>query len=434
MNAVRGACPSLSEPMPSGDGLIARLHPAGGVTPGQFRALCNAAGRFGNGLIEVTQRGNLQFRGLTSESAPEFAHAVNRLGIAAEDGPPIDVSPLSGDDPSELADARPIAGSLRQTFAQTAVALAPKVSVVIDGGGAIGLGASQADIRLEAIAPGRWLLSVAGGRAEARRIGSGTAEQVVAAAFALLKTISRTGAAARARDLGATALAEAAVGLKGPGPLPLRENRTGIGTLPLRNGLFARGFGLPFGATARDLSQVADSAAALGCEEFRFAPARTILAILPAGQSDRLARACRDVGFVTAAADPRSHVAACSGRPACASAHISARTLAPAVADAARDLFDGSMTIHLSGCAKGCAHPGPAALTIAGDANGASLVVGGTASGASAAHVTEENIVTAIQTIATRVREAARTGETVAATIARLGAGAIAKERTPTAA
>jgi precorrin-3B synthase len=35
--------------------------------------------------------------------------------------------------------------------------------------------------------------------------------------------------------------------------------------------------------------------------------------------------------------------------------------------------------IHLSGCAKGCAHPAPAALTIVGTADGCALVKNGTA-------------------------------------------------------
>jgi precorrin-3B synthase len=42
------------------------------------------------------------------------------------------------------------------------------------------------------------------------------------------------------------------------------------------------------------------------------------------------------------------------------------RQVAPAIAQAARPLLDGSLTIHVSGCAKGCAHPGAAALTFIG--------------------------------------------------------------------
>jgi precorrin-3B synthase len=36
------------------------------------------------------------------------------------------------------------------------------------------------------------------------------------------------------------------------------------------------------------------------------------------------------------------------------------------IEQAARPFLDGSLTIHVSGCAKGCAHPGVAALTLIG--------------------------------------------------------------------
>jgi precorrin-3B synthase len=45
---------------------------------------------------------------------------------------------------------------------------------------------------------------------------------------------------------------------------------------------------------------------------------------------------------------------------------LSTRRLAPTIAQAARPFLDGSLTIHVSGCAKGCAHPGAAALTLIG--------------------------------------------------------------------
>ena len=35
--------------------------------------------------------------------------------------------------------------------------------------------------------------------------------------------------------------------------------------------------------------------------------------------------------------------------------------------------------IHISGCAKGCAHPGPAALTVVGTAAGCALITNGSA-------------------------------------------------------
>ena len=79
----RGACPALSAPMPTGDGLLVRLNPvAGGLSPKSLIGLCEAAETYGNGVIEVTARGSVQIRGLNEGSAAPFAQAVDRLGIA----------------------------------------------------------------------------------------------------------------------------------------------------------------------------------------------------------------------------------------------------------------------------------------------------------------------------------------------------------------
>ncbi len=75
MNAPlpRGLCPTLAEPMQTGDGLLVRLNPvASGFSPKTLIGLCEAALGHGNGIVEVTARGNLQIRGLTARSAREL--------------------------------------------------------------------------------------------------------------------------------------------------------------------------------------------------------------------------------------------------------------------------------------------------------------------------------------------------------------------------
>ena len=93
----RGACPRLAAPMPTGDGLLARLACAG-LTIGldAMAALGAAARRHGNGIIEVTARGNIQVRGLSADSAAPFAAAAAALGIDAGDAVAILVDPLAG--------------------------------------------------------------------------------------------------------------------------------------------------------------------------------------------------------------------------------------------------------------------------------------------------------------------------------------------------
>ena len=124
----RGACPGLSVPMPSGDGLLARLRPSGTISLLAFAALCAAAREFGNGVIEITGRGSIQIRGLTAASAPLFADSITALAIAADDGVPVHTDALAGLDAEEILDAGSIAADLRRTLAHTSLAerLAPK--------------------------------------------------------------------------------------------------------------------------------------------------------------------------------------------------------------------------------------------------------------------------------------------------------------------
>ncbi|MFX9089374.1 hypothetical protein ABTN55_19630, partial [Acinetobacter baumannii] len=80
--------------MRTGDGLLARLIPCAPLKIEPLQLLCDAAERHGNGIIEVTQRGNLQIRGLSESSAPDFAAIAGTLDVASDTGPPLLTSPL----------------------------------------------------------------------------------------------------------------------------------------------------------------------------------------------------------------------------------------------------------------------------------------------------------------------------------------------------
>ena len=83
---TRGWCPGIYEPMASGDGLLVRVKPFGGrVSAAALRALAEAAAAFGNGVVELTSRGNIQLRGLSAESVPRFAAVMVDAGLADPD-------------------------------------------------------------------------------------------------------------------------------------------------------------------------------------------------------------------------------------------------------------------------------------------------------------------------------------------------------------
>ncbi|MFG1398157.1 precorrin-3B synthase [Roseixanthobacter pseudopolyaromaticivorans] len=382
MNALsrrRGACPALSAPMETGDGLLVRLVPADGIfAPRALVGLAHAAQAFGNGILEVTARGSLQIRGLTDESVGPLNDAVTALGLVPREGLAIDASPLAGIDATEIDDARALAREIGAAVAAAGLlpGLGPKVSVVIDGGGACPLDASKADVRLLAVgseAGVAWRIALAGDAAAARPLGAWRAREAVAAVVGLLGRIAALGRAARMDDVlrgGGTPFAGLdPTLLAGPAAFPLPETRHGPLYLhPLADGTFARGIGLPFGALeARSFIALIDAAEAAGAREIRLAPGRSLLAVgLTLGGATRLEQAATTLGLLTDPADPRGFIAACPGAPACASGRLAARALAPQVARALAPLLDGSFEVHVSGCAKGCAHPAPAALTLMG--------------------------------------------------------------------
>jgi precorrin-3B synthase len=431
VTARRNACPGLADPMPTGDGLLARLAVTRALSLDAFAALCAAAQTHGNGIVEITSRGSIQVRGLTPPSAPDFAAAVEALAIADPTEGRVLANPLAGLDPNETMDVSALADRLRKILIETGLvaALAPKVSVVIDGGGAFALDAIPADVRLRAEATGngvRFELALA----DDKTVGAVTPECAVKAITELLKTIGKQGPTRRARDVlhlleqaqtptcksqpvtyaptlppvggegrphersecgrGGGAKAWARDVRNGPPPLTpprhsLREwgegNRAApIGMHGLRDCSVALGIGFPFGhSDAATLETLIDEARSHGAAWVRPAPGRVLLVIgLAPAQAARLAAAAQGLGFIVAPDDPRLRVVACAGAPVCAAAQIPARALAPAIAAAAAH-FNRQATIHISGCAKGCAHPGPAALTIVGIDGQCGIVRDGTA-------------------------------------------------------
>ena len=170
---VRGACPSLPAPMETGDGLLVRLVVNAPIPLAAFIGLCEAARTHGNGTMEVSARGSLQVRGLSADSAPRFAAALAALDIEIGNGVPVLADPLP-DDPAALIDANGLAAQLRAAIAEAELMLAPKVSVVVDGGGRVDLDAIAADIRLRAVATRRGAKIRARAR---RRCGHGRARR-----------------------------------------------------------------------------------------------------------------------------------------------------------------------------------------------------------------------------------------------------------------
>ncbi|MFT3973134.1 MAG: hypothetical protein QM699_06710 [Amaricoccus sp.] len=343
----RGACPSLDAPMATGDGFLARLAFDDALSAAQLAGIAEVAARLGNGLVEVTSRGSLQIRGL-AEGAP-LAAALRRFDLPLAAGTRVVTSPLAGRDPAERADPRPLAAGLRRQR----LPLPPKVTVLVDGGGAFSLDAVPADVRLAATGTG-WRVGVGGTAATARwgdAVSEASAERV---ALGLLDRLSRE--RQRGRDLDGVP--------DTPGPAP----RVGeaIGRFTTRDGT-ARGIGFAFGIA--ESAAVAALAKAAGNARFYPAPGRALLALGLGDEAAFVAEAGR-LGFVIAATDPRQAISACAGAPACGAGRIATRRIAARIAAEAPAVARGAR-LHLSGCPKRCAQPAGPAVSLVADEGGA---------------------------------------------------------------
>ncbi|UCI23217.1 precorrin-3B synthase [Mesorhizobium sp. B2-8-5] len=485
MNAFsrRGACPALSAPMQTGDGLLVRLNPvAGGISPKSLIGLGESALRHGNGIMEVTARGNLQIRGLTAESARLLADEVDALGIAVRTGVPVETGPLAGIDPEENADPRPVAERIRAAIEEAGLTprLGPKVSVVVDGGGQLTMDAVTADVRLKAVGAGGdvlWSVSVAGDGRSSRPLATIDADTSRDIAVAALRMVAEKGREAHTRDLSERQLISLAswhsvtplsvlpdispsrgeIGNSRAGSplsaLEIGESRGDKAISPLEGEMSGRtergaqerqparspialfslgsntalGIALPYGSMpAQNLIDLASEASHLDATEIRLAPGRALL-FLGLSAPSSLQTSAATLGFVTDPTDPRTRIAACPGTPACASGRIATRAIAETIAKQSPCLIDASLTLHVSGCAKGCAHPGAAALTLVGDENGAGLVVDGTAKALPAAYRPGYDAARGIVGILAALRAQRHQGETASACLTRLGAAGIAE-------
>jgi precorrin-3B synthase len=384
----KGWCPGALRPMASGDGLIVRLRIVGGmVAPDLARALAACAENYGNGLIDLSSRANLQIRGVTQSTLPRLQARLDELGLLdadpdAEAVRNILAIPLRGVDPAALLDIRPLIQELDSRLAsdRSLHGLPGKFLFVVDDGGALPLPRGKADIAFVARADKSnpsFAVHLGG-----RIAGSCTIEAMcdVAVRLAHVFIDMRGGEDRRMADLvgriGAAPIAQAA-GLAGISHDQV-EDRPHPPLLGLRNlGRHrALGLGIPFGRlTANTLRSLADATAKVD-GTLHLAPWRVIFIV--AEQIDpALADQMSDAEFILDEAAPIRAVAACAGRPACLHGGTAAQADAERLAPFAKGLAASGIGLHVSGCIKGCAHAGAAPVTLIGRDGAYDLVIDG---------------------------------------------------------
>ena len=358
---VKGWCPGVLRPMDSGDGLLVRIRPlCGALSLDQAAGIADLAGRLGNGHIDLTRRANLQIRGLTDRRLPALLEGLSSLGLLDRDAGTearrnLMVSPLAGLDPTECFDVRPIAAALdRALEADDGLqALPAKFGFAIDGGGSLSIAGERADISLAAT--GNAFAFGLDTPTGTRWLGSVALDQAVPVAVTAARAFVGVADHGRMRDH----VDKVRPSLPPVEVLP-RPGSRHLGLLDCAVGVAA-----PFGRLeAGQLERLVGLASRAKASELRLSPWRSVYI---GGRDRALLEGARAIGLIVDDNDPLLQIDACPGAPDCASGSVDTRGDARRLAALAAETgYRGS--IHVSGCAKGCARSLPADLTLVGEA------------------------------------------------------------------
>ena len=357
---VKGWCPGALRPMAASDGLVVRIRPpAGRLSMAQAQGIAALAQRHASPWLELTNRANLQLRGVGAACHAPLLDGLRGLGLLDKDAASearrnVQVQPLwtEGDVTHGLA------LRLGEWLAgRDAPVLPAKFGFAVDTGAAPCLREAHADIRLERHADG--VLVYADGADSGVVVAPQAAPR---RALDLARWFLGAGGAPEGRGRMAALLGRCA--------LPAEWRQTPVpahAVLAPGPGPQAPG---PIVSLAFGLVRASTLAALGACGALRLTPWRSLLV-------EGAARLPEGAELITDPLDARLRVAACTGAPGCEQAWAPTRDLALALAPA----VGPGQLLHVSGCSKGCAHP-TAATTIVATRRGFDFIRFGTAAGA----------------------------------------------------
>jgi precorrin-3B synthase len=398
------ACPGLLRIVPALDGGICRVKLAGGeLGASQADAIADAIDAHASSVVDVTNRANLQLRGVKPghEDALIAALLAARLGpqehahALADDVRNVMTSPAAGRDARALIDTVELAAELLALLQSDVrfAALSPKFALLLDGGERLMMLDHPHDIWLSALRhPAHDDVLFAFGLAgcppvDARHTSALAAvarEHVVPLTQALVHTfldLAQPGHT-RMRDVLAAHAAEIVLAhaarragvrlVRNEGVANWRREPADasrrLGAHAQRDGTRLHVGGQPAlgrmrSATLRGLANIVRNNEGT---TLRVTPWQGVLLtdIEPA-HVDATLHALAALGLATTTRDPLTRVIACAGSTGCAKSlsdvKADAATLAPHV--------PGHTQVHLSGCARSCAaaHRAPYTLLAVGD-------------------------------------------------------------------
>lgn len=360
-------CPGVLLTHEAEDGHLTRIRvPGGRLSAGQLEATAELSAT-GNGIVEITARGNLQVRGLAAGSVASGARLLRAAGLLPsgehERARNIVASPLAGRHPSSLADTDEVVDALDHGLcADAALAgLSGRFLFAIDDGSGA-LFEQRADVALmaEADDSGRPLFRlILDGAPTDRRVHTDqAAAAALAAAHAFLEVRDAEGTGAwRVSELSEGAVAVAARLGVGLNPRAPEGRRLAIqpGIVTQRDGNFTVTALAPLGRLSPGaLLQLAAVARRHG-GGVRISPWRTLTLVdIAPGRRDVAQRDLEAAGLIVEPGGGWQGLSACAGLGACAKANADVRD---AATQRARERDGQSPAEHWSACERRCGEP-----------------------------------------------------------------------------
>lgn len=383
------ACPGLLRIVAARDGGICRIKLAAGVLgSAQALAVAGAAERYAHGVIELTNRANLQIRGIDGDHqalvGELMAAGVGPANPASDDVRNLMLSPTAGLDPSRLCDTRPLAAQILASLESRPRLheLSAKFAVSLDGGEGLAMLEHHHDLWVSALTlEGQtWLgFGLAGSPGQHRPLAAvpqAYGHALVMAVLELFLDLARPEQARMRHMLEDTPvevfleqLAQrletplrrdpAITGWQRPAALAYRH----LGIYPqAQDDLVAVGAAPPLGRLDSGLlSQVARLATEYGDASLHLTPWQSLLLPnVPAMRAAPLLAALQALGLSVAAQQPLARLVACTGSAGCA------KGLADTKADALTlaEHLPVHAAVHLTGCRRSCASAHTAPLTL----------------------------------------------------------------------
>lgn len=387
-------CPGLLRIVQALDGGICRIKLPGGVlAANQAHAIAEAAQRNASGVLELTNRSNLQIRGVRADAEHDLIGALLAANLGpsvpdADDVRNLMLSPAAGLDPQQHMDTQPLADEILALLQGNPAlhALSAKFAIQLDGGEALCMLEHAHDLWLRALPgePQQLVFGLAGCPTD-RPLGLVSATGAVQLVEAILLTFLESAEPQQRRmrqlletipveDLLRRAQARLRFAL-----LPAPDNwqrQTPAATTPIgiivqrQTGLTMVAANAPLGRIdAGQLHAVTELAQRHGDGSLRLTPWQGLLIPnVPDSEAGEVLAALRQVGLLTDSAAPLANLIACTGSAGCA------RGLADAKGDALKlaaclQQHDARPQVHLSGCSRSCAaaHVAPFTLLAVGD-------------------------------------------------------------------